>query len=238
MSITTLLVDDEPLAIAEFQQMLTAFPDVEILGTAVDAASARKMIEDLQPKLLFLDINMPGKSGFDLLEELDYVPAVIFVTAYDEYAIRAFEVNALDYLLKPVNSVRLKDAVEKIRRSITSDQPQEKKLGLDKKVFIKDGEQCFFVPIKDVYLIESVGNYVKVYYKDQKPMLHKSLNYLEEKLPEEHFFRASRQHMININFIDKIHPYFNSTLQIVLANGMKIDVSQRQSVRFRERMGI
>ncbi len=238
MTIPTLLVDDEPLAIAEFRSMLSPFPDIEIIGVAADATTALSQIKDLQPKLLFLDINMPGKSGFDLLEELDYSPFVVFVTAYDDYAIKAFEVNALDYLLKPVNTVRLQETISKIRNQLQILQRNDGKVSLNKRVFIKDGEQCYFVALADVFLIESVGNYARVHYKDNRPLLHKSLNYLEEKLPAEHFFRASRQHIFNINYIRNIYPSFNSTLQIELQNGMKIDVSQRQSSRFREVMGL
>lgn len=238
MTIKTLLVDDEPLAIAEFKAMLSGFAEIDIVATASDASSARRVIDELQPELLFLDIQMPGKSGFDLLEELDYSPMVVFVTAYDEYAIKAFEVNALDYLLKPINVKRLQEAVEKIRRALEAEQVKEKSLPLDKRVFIKDGEQCYFVQLSDIYLLESVGNYVKVYFQHHKPLLHKSLNYMEEKLPEAHFFRTSRQHIVNINYIRNIYPFLNNALQAELNNGMKIDFSQRQSTKFKERMGI
>lgn len=238
MTIKTLLVDDEPLAIAEFKAMLSGFAEIDIIATASDASSARKVIDELQPELLFLDIQMPGKSGFDLLEELDYSPMVVFVTAYDEYAIKAFEVNALDYLLKPINVKRLQETVEKIRRAMEAEQGKDKTLPLDKRVFIKDGEQCYFVQLSDIYLLESVGNYVKVYFQNHKPLLHKSLNYMEEKLPEAHFFRTSRQHIININYIRNIYPFLNNALQAELNNGMKIDFSQRQSTKFKERMGI
>jgi two-component system, LytTR family, response regulator len=238
MTIKTLLVDDEPLAIAEFKAMLSGFAEIDIIATASDASSARRIIDELQPELLFLDIQMPGKSGFDLLEELDYSPMVVFVTAYDEYAIKAFEVNALDYLLKPINVKRLQESVEKIRRAMEAEQGKDKTLPLDKRVFIKDGEQCYFVQLSDIYLLESVGNYVKVYFQNHKPLLHKSLNYMEEKLPEGHFFRASRQHIININYIRNIYPFLNNALQAELSNGMKIDFSQRQTTKFKERMGI
>lgn len=238
MTIKTLLVDDEPLAIAEFKAMLSGFAEIDVIATASDASAARKVIDELQPELLFLDIQMPGKSGFDLLEELDYSPMVVFVTAYDEYAIKAFEVNALDYLLKPINVRRLQETVEKIRKAMDAGQGKEKSVPLDKRVFIKDGEQCYFVQLSDIYLLESVGNYVKVFFKNHKPLLHKSLNYMEEKLPEAHFFRASRQHIININYIRDIYPFLNNALQAELENGMRIDFSQRQTTKFKERMGI
>jgi two-component system LytT family response regulator len=181
---------------------------------------------------------MPGKNGFDLLGELDEAPEVIFVTAYDQFAIKAFEVNAMDYLLKPVNPDRLSEAVAKVRKKFNEKKASEDKLSIQKRIFIKDGEQCFFVPLSEIYFIESVGNYARVYYQDKKPLLHKSLNYLEEKLPGEFFFRASRQQMFNISFVKNIIPYFSNTLQVELQGGIRIDLSQRQSVKFKEKMGI
>lgn len=238
MNIRTLIVDDEPLAIFELKELLKKHSDIEVVDAAQDAQEAIEKINALQPQLLFLDINMPGLSGFDLLEQLDNAPHVVFVTAYDEFALKAFEVNALDYLLKPLNRNRLDETVEKLRKYFALLPAAEQQLGIDKKIFIKDGEQCFFVPLAEVFLIESVGNYARFFYDRHKPLLHKSLNYLEERLPSSHFFRASRQQIFNIDFIKHIHPYHNNTLQVELKNGLKIDVSQRQSVRFKELMGI
>lgn len=238
MSIKTILIDDEPLAIIELQAMLKKHTDIDVVATAENAVEAIQKINEHKPQLIFLDINMPGKSGFDLLEELDEVPLTIFVTAYDQYAIKAFDVNALDYILKPVNTDRLADAIEKIKKQICQNKSNESKLTIDKRIFIKDGEQCFFVPLAEIFLIESVGNYAKIYYQNKKPLLHKSLNYLEEKLPETHFFRAGRQHIINTYFIKNISPFFNNALQVEMQSGVKIDISQRQSVKFKEIMGI
>ena len=199
---------------------------------------AKSYLETHLVDLVFLDINMPGKSGFELLQELEEAPHVIFVTAYDQFAIKAFEVNALDYILKPINKDRLADAINKIKNHESLLKAKEEKLSIDKRIFIKDGDKCFFIPLSEVFLIESVGNYARVYYGNKKPLLHKSLNYLEEKLPDTHFFRAGRQHIINIHFIKNIHPFFNNTLQVEMQNGEKIDISQRQSVRFKEIMGV
>lgn len=238
MAIKTILIDDEPLALMEMEATLQAYSDLQIVATAQNATDAKNKIEEHNPDLIFLDINMPGKSGFDLLQEIEEVPVVVFVTAYDEYAIKAFEVNALDYLLKPVNNKRLNETIEKVRKQVSQQKSKDHKLHMDKRIFIKDGEHCFFVPLAEVFLIESVGNYARFYYQHHKPLLHKSLTYLEERLPDMHFFRAGRQHIINVNFIKNIHPYFNSSLQAELHNGMKIDISQRQSVKFKELMGI
>ncbi|NOS91148.1 MAG: response regulator transcription factor [Cyclobacteriaceae bacterium] len=235
--IKTILIDDEPLAIAELQSMLSAYPEIDIISVSNDAQDGIQKIQQDNPQLLFLDINMPGKNGFDLLSELSSAPEVIFVTAYDQFAIKAFEVNALDYILKPVNPERLKEAVTKVIRKLTHSEG-EKALDINKRIFIKDGEQCFFVPIHQIFYLESVGNYVRLHFRDKKAMLHRSLNYLEEKLPGEHFFRTSRQEMINVNFIKNIIPYFSNTLQVEMETGIKIDLSQRQSVKFKEKMGI
>lgn len=238
MPIRTLLIDDEPLALAELKNMLRVHAEIEILDVAMNATTAIEKIKDHKPDLIFLDINMPGKNGFDLLEELEETPLVIFVTAYDQFAIKAFDVNALDYLLKPINADRLAEAIEKIKKLISLTAIKHHKLSIDKRIFIKDGELCFFIPLAEIFLIESVGNYARVYYQNKKPLLHKSLNQLEEKLPDSHFFRASRQYIINVFFIKNIAPFFNSTLQVELLNGIKIDISQRQSVKFKELMGI
>ena len=238
MAIKTLLIDDEPLALLELQAMLKKHTDIDVIDTAENTVTALEKINTLKPQLIFLDINMPGKSGFDLLEELDDAPLVVFVTAYDQFAIKAFEVNALDYILKPINPDRLSEAIEKIKKQLSLLKSKESKLSIDKRIFIKDGDHCHFVPLADVFLIESVGNYARVFYQNKKPLLHKSLNYLEERLPDTHFFRADRQHIININFIKNILPFFNNTLQVEMHNGVKIDISQRQSVKFKELMGV
>jgi two-component system, LytTR family, response regulator len=239
MNIRTIIVDDESLAIAELEAMLSLHPNVAVIGTTTRASEAIPLIDSRKPDLLFLDINMPGMNGFELLEQLEETPRVIFVTAYDDYAIRAFEVNALDYLLKPVNPSRLADALKRLETSIARPAADSvEKLTLDKRIFIKDGEKCYFVPLSDIYLLESEGNYVKVYFGDKQPLLHKSLTYLENRLPPSVFFRANRQYIFNLNFVKKIDPYFNSTLLIELQSGHRIDLSQRQTVRFREISGI
>lgn len=237
MTKKTILIDDEALAIAELSALLATHPEIEIIGSCKRAQEAIQLINDLRPDLIFLDINMPGMNGFELLEQLDHIPSVIFATAYDQYAIKAFEFNALDYLLKPINPDRLADA---LHRTGTKDSAKStpEKLSLEKKIFIKDGEKCYFVAIKDIYLLESVGNYVKVYFEDKKPLLHKSLSYLESRLPEDTFFRANRQFAFNLNFIEKIIPHFNSTLHVELESGQIIELSQRQSAKFRDLTGV
>lgn len=238
MNYRTLIVEDEYLAAEELRKMLEAHPEIEILGTADSLPMAIEIIQKLKPQLLLLDINLRGASGFDLLEQLDEVPLVIFITAYDQYALKAFEVSALDYLLKPINPQRLAEAIAKVKKQSLPKDKEAASLSIDKRIFIKDGDQCFFVPLAEVFLIESVGNYARIYYGSNKPLLHKSLNYLEEKLPPSHFFRANRQFILNVEFIQNIQTYFNNTLLVDLPGGHKVEISQRQSVKFKEWMGI
>ena len=201
--------------------------------------------EHPRPDLIFLDIQMPGKTGFDMLSELDHAPQVIFTTAYDEYALKAFEVNALDYLLKPVEPRRLADAVEKLKkhnggtveRTYNHADPNTI-LGENDQVFVKDGERCWFVKLAEVRLFESVGNYAKVFFGNNKPLILKSLNALEERLDDKVFFRANRKHIVNLRMIEKIEPYFNGGLLLELKGGEKIEVSRRQTVKFKEMMSL
>ncbi|WP_290708424.1 LytTR family transcriptional regulator DNA-binding domain-containing protein [Flavihumibacter sp. CACIAM 22H1] len=242
--IKAVLIDDERLARTELRKLLTEFPEIEVVGEAANASEGIEVIENLQPDLVFLDIQMPGKTGFDMLSELEKAPHVIFTTAYDEYALKAFEVNALDYLLKPVDTKRLADAIHKLHiaeekeamapaistnRSLLSEHDQ---------VFVKDGERCWFVKLSDIRLFESVGNYAKVFFANNKPLILKSLNALEERLDEKVFFRANRKHIVNLRLIEKIEPYFNGGLLLELKGGEKIEVSRRQTVKFKEMMSL
>jgi len=186
---------------------------------------------------------MPGKTGFDMLARLEKTPQVIFTTAYDEFALKAFEVNALDYLLKPVEPKRLADAVQKLHFENKEARPQAEFtnnsiLTEDDQVFVKDGERCWFVKLSDIRLFESVGNYAKVFFGPNKPLILKSLNALEERLDEKTFFRANRKHIVNLRMIDKIEPYFNGGLLLELKGGEKIEVSRRQTVKFKEMMSL
>ena len=238
-----LIVDDERLARKELMSLLTEFDQVEVVGEAVNVDDAYEKIKELQPDLLFLDIQMPGKTGFDLLQMLDDVPQVIFTTAYDEYAIKAFEVNALDYLLKPVQPERLRESMNKLSQAKESadrkvEREKSEKLGPNDQVFVKDGEKCWFVRLSKVRLFESDGNYIKVYFDNYKPMIHKSLNALDERLDDKVFFRANRKHMINLNWVENIEPWFNGGLMVTLQGGEKVEVSRRQATRFKDMMSL
>jgi two-component system LytT family response regulator len=242
----TLIVDDERLARNELKRLLEPYTKIDIVGEAANAEEALVMIEELQPELLFLDIQMPGKNGFELLSSIEgKSPEVIFTTAYDEYAIKAFEFNALDYLLKPIDTERLKDTIQRIEENqaqpeapAQSHERAEKVLGENDQVFVKDGEKCWFVKLGKIRLFESMGNYVRLHFDDQKPLVLKSLNNLEERLEPNTYFRANRKHIINLHWIEKIEPWFSGGLLVTLQGGDKIEISRRQAIRFKELMSL
>jgi two-component system LytT family response regulator len=236
-----LIVDDERLARTELKRLLTSFKEINVVGEAVNADDALEKIQELKPELLFLDIQMPGKSGFDMLEELDAVPTVIFVTAYDEYALKAFEYNALDYLLKPIEPKRLEETVNKLiekKDNKTISELDKNFLSEDDQVFVKDGEKCWFVKLENVRLFESEGNYVRIYFGENKPLILRTLNYLDERLDDKTFFRANRKHIVNLKWIASIEPWLNGGLLVKLKDGQKVEVSRRQAIKFKDMLSL
>ncbi len=242
--IRAMIIDDERLARQEIRNLLQNFSDIEIVAETGVVEEALDLIEKENPDLLLLDIQMPGKTGFELLEELDgRAPEVIFITAYDEYALKAFEVNALDYLMKPVDEDRLRESITKIKKRIaerieSAESTSDGRLDINDQVFLKDGDKCWFVELERVRLFESEGNYVRVYFMDQRPLILKSLNALMERLSEKNFFRASRKHIINLRWIEKVETWFNGGLLVILKDGTKVEVSRRQSVKLKEMMAL
>ncbi len=243
MAIKAIIIDDERLARNELKKLLQDHGDIEVIDEAANVDEGIEKIETLNPDLIFLDIQMPGKTGFDLLAEVEKAPKVIFTTAYDEFAIKAFEVNALDYLLKPIEPKRLSDAIQKLHAELFKENVglagvNRGPLTEYDQVFVKDGERCWFVKLGEIRLFESVGNYAKVFFGTNKPLILKSLNALEERLDDRMFFRANRKHIINLRWIEKIEPYFNGGLIVDLKGGEKIEVSRRQTVKFKEMMSL
>ncbi|MDT0622424.1 LytR/AlgR family response regulator transcription factor [Croceitalea vernalis] len=239
--IKAVIVEDSRLARNELKQLLKAHTDIELIGEAKNVDAGFELIQKENPDLLFLDINMPEKDGFELLEMLDEVPITIFTTAFDEYAIKSFEYNALDYLLKPINEKRFALAIEKVKAKLEGNEVEEgnntvKRLSENSQIFIKDGEKCWLVKIGSISHFEIVGNYTRVFFEDQKPMLYKSLNQVEDKLPTESFFRVNRQQIINTNFIGNVVPWFNGKLKLTMKNGAEVEVSRRQSYLFKDKM--
>lgn len=233
-----LLVDDEPLARRELRRLLAEFPWIEIVGEASTVTEAATAVESLAPDLLFLDIQMPGGSGFDLLERLEHVPQVIFTTAYDHHAVQAFEVNALDYLLKPIEPERLASAVARARSEIAPPgAPARMSSSLD-QLFVRDGPRCWFVPLHEVRLMESEGNYVRLFWGKAHPLLGRPLTSLEERLDPKRFFRANRKQIINLEFIESVELGVGGQLHVQLRGGPEVEISRRQARLFKAQTSV
>lgn len=238
-TIKVIIVEDSRLARNELKELIKNHTELEVVAEAENVDKAYELINELRPQLIFLDINMPEKDGFTLLEMLDDVPAVVFTTAFDEYAIKSFEYNALDYLLKPINQKRFSDAVEKVKSKVEAkENAVVEYLNENSQIFIKDGEKCWLVKVADIYLFEIVGNYTRVYFKDCKPLIYKSLNQIEERLPQQLFFRANRQQIINLQYIQGVDNWFNGKLKATLLSGAEVEISRRQSALFKEMLSL
>ena len=236
------IIDDERPARAEMKRLLKPHPEIEIVGEASNAGDALQLIAKLMPELLFLDVQMPDETGFDLLAKLTApFPKVIFITAYDEYAVRAFKVNALDYLLKPVEPVRLREALMRAGGALDDKHPEmsgESKFTENDRVFVRSEDRCWFLPIREIRLLESEGNYTRVHFADEKPMIYRSLNALEVRLPGTLFFRANRSQIINVTLIETIENWFSGNLKARLRGGGEVEMSRRQAALFRERASL
>lgn len=235
-----IIIDDERLARVELRRLLSPHKKIKIIGEAKNVDDALNKIEELKPDLIFLDIQMPGKNGFELLESLDVVPIVIFTTAYDEYALKAFEYNALDYLLKPIDPNRLEETIDKVllRNQEVVSSELSNILKEDDQIFVKDGERCWFVKLSSIRLFESEGNYVRLYFENNKPLILRTLNYLDERLDSKTFFRANRKHILNLKWILNIEPWLNGGLLVKLKGDHKIEVSRRQAIKFKEKLSL
>jgi len=229
-----IIVEDSRLARKELSTLLAVHPQIEIVGEAANGQEALAIIPALAPDLLFLDIQMPGMDGFTLLERLEQVPFVVFTTAYDEYAVKSFEFNTLDYLLKPIHPDRLALTIKRIEEKRESQAtPAGELMKEDHQIFVKDGERCWIVKLERIRLMEVYGNYTRIYFEDNRPMILKSLNHLETRLDPQHFFRANRQQMVNLKWIEKLDPWLNGKLKITLRDGEEVEVSRRQATKLR-----
>ena len=241
-----LIIEDESLIAKALQDKIeTVATDVEVIDILPSLKTSRKwFMQNAEPDLIFMDIQLCDGVSFELFDTYKLNCPVIFTTAYDEYALKAFEVNALDYLLKPIEPKRLADAMQKLHvaevkeNHILPENFNQSILTEVDQVFVKDGERCWFVKLSDIRLFESVGNYAKVFFGGNKPLILKSLNALEERLDPKTFFRANRKHIVNLRMIEKIEPYFNGGLLLELKGGEKIEVSRRQTVKFKEMMSL
>ena len=230
-----LIVDDEPLARRELRRLLGAIHGIDIVGEAGNIDDARERIESLAPEVVFLDIQMPGGTGFDLLAQLERVPRVIFTTAYDQYAVKAFDVNALDYLLKPIEPERLAAALRKLQTASPLPSGAASPGAPLEQLFVRDGPRCWFVPLREVSVISAEGNYVRLLWGRERPLLGRSLAALESKLDPKRFFRANRRELINLDHIQQVELGEGGRLHVQLRDGPEIEVSRRQARLFRAR---
>ncbi len=231
--IKVIIVDDERLSREELKRALKRYEDFVLIGEAENADEAKNLIETEMPDLMFLDIQMPEKSGFDLLESLDNVPAVLFTTAYNEYAVKAFEVNALDYLMKPIREERFAKAIEKIRNLISQKVSLTDSETKSRKIFIKDGEKRYFIQLDEIYLIESLENYTRLFFQGKKALQRRSLRQWEEMLDQTIFFRINRTEIINIHYIQELNQTTAGKLEVKLKTGELLEVSNRQAVKLK-----
>jgi two-component system LytT family response regulator len=242
-----LIVDDEPLARRELRRLLTTFPWVQVVGEAADVDEALTQVEKLDPALVFLDVQMPGGTGFDLLAQLERLPRVIFTTAYDHYAVKAFEVSAVDYLLKPIEPDRLAAALSKVQAAALAamsstpppNEPTSPRAEAPlEQIFVRDGLRCWFVPLREVSVFTADGNYVRLQWGKESPMLGRSLVALEEKLDSRRFFRANRRQIVNLDYIESVEMGMGGRLHVQLRDGPEIEISRRQARQFRARMSV
>ncbi|MDP1802505.1 MAG: LytTR family transcriptional regulator DNA-binding domain-containing protein [Bacteroidota bacterium] len=234
-----IIIDDERLARQELKNLLLAHKEIEVIAECSDAIQAKEKINELKPDVIFCDIQMPGKTGLELVEEISGVVDVVFITAHDEHAIKAFELNAFDYLLKPIQPLRLAETIKKLSIKETSTKTDNNSpLTKNDMVFIKDGEKCWFVKLSEIRLFESEGNYVRVYFETFRPLILRSLNSLESRLNEKEFFRASRKHIINLNYIASVESWFNGGLNVKLKDGKEVEISRRQAVKLKDMMSL
>jgi two-component system, LytTR family, response regulator len=235
------IVDDERLARNALRRLLTAHAEVDIVGEASNPDDAIRAIQKAPPDVLFLDVEMPGGSGFELLEKLEEIPAVIFTTAYDEYAVRAFEVSALDYLVKPITPERLAAALERARKALAA-IPKERS-GVRsgsamQQIFVRDAERCWIVRLAEISLMESEGNYTRLHFGANAPLIFRSLAAIEQRLDPEAFFRANRSQIVNLNWIEAVEDDIDGRLTVKLRNGKQVEISRRRSRSLKELMSL
>lgn len=248
-----IIIDDEPLARAELRRLLRKHPEIEVAGEAANADEARKAIGELKPELIFLDVQMPEETGFELLASLgEGKPEVIFTTAYDEHALKAFEFGALDYLMKPIEPERLEEALNRADKTLGEQAEAESASPVDdedvpsadtplrpgEKVFVRDGDRCWFVPVESIRGIQADGNHARLWLEGSEPHVHRTLAQLEMRLPPEVFFRASRSEIINLRMVESVEPWFSGSLRVKLKGGKEVEMSRRQSRLFRQRLGL
>lgn len=230
-----IVVEDSRLAREGLLKMLQAYPELNVIGAADHPSNALLLIQEHQPDIIFLDIHMPGESGFDLLEKLDYSPKIIFTTAYSEYAIRSFDFNTIDYLLKPISYERLQLAIDKLKLGNEDSKATIKPpLDIHSRMFVKDGDKCHLIPLESIRYFESCKNHVRIFFNKENAFVKKSLNSIEERLPKKHFFRANRQYVVNLHAVSSIEEAVGDGYEITMNDGKVLEVSRRNAVDLKD----
>jgi two-component system LytT family response regulator len=238
--VNIVIVDDARLARSELLGLLQSYPAHRVVGEAANVADAIALVNELKPDVLLLDINLPDGSGFDVLERADFTPRVIFTTAYDQHAVKAFEVNALDYLLKPVTAERFQQALARLSQDDQPPAVPQLPPGrfTGEHLFVRDGECCWFVRLRELTVLEVDGNYVTLHFRGTKALLARSLNYLAERLDPQAFFRANRRQIVNLHHIARIDPWIGGGLMVRMQDGREVEVSRRQARELKQRLEI
>jgi two-component system LytT family response regulator len=242
-----IIIDDEPLARSVVKEYLQKHPELELMQECGDGFEGIKAIQQHQPDLIFLDIQMPKITGFEMLELLEQPPSVIFTTAFDEYAIKAFEAHAIDYLLKPFNQERFDKAISKWseQRSIVKDRSTQDLLesasmspSQNQRIVVKNGSKIKIIPVQDVFYLEAADDYVKIHTSEGYFLKNKTMNHFEQSLDKDQFVRSHRSYIVNIQQITRIDPYEKDNHVALLRSGAKVPVSRNGYVRLREVLGL
>lgn len=246
MATTCIIVDDEKLARDLLKEYLENYPDIEILGEADQGTEAVEKIDKLKPDIVFLDVQMPGMTGFDVLEDLEHEPYVIFVTAYDQYAIKAFEKNAVDYLLKPLDEERFRNAVNRALKRKTlehssiedllSSMKSERKGTYDTHIFVQKSEKLFNLPVDEIVYLEASGDYTIITTKADQFVSSSGIGKLEEILNPEVFIRVHRSTIVNVNYLKEIERHFNGGMVVKMQSGKSFPVSRTYAKLIRKKV--
>ncbi len=241
--IKAIIVEDSRLARLELKSQLEDISDISCVAEAENVEQALAIYEEHNPDIVFLDINLPDGSGFDFLAQLEQAPHVIFTTAFEEFALKAFDQDAIDYLLKPYTQKRLQQACDKFKLINVSEQKKvqgdtDSTMTLQSQFFVKDGKSCWLIMLEQVERFEAMGNYTRVYFEDKKPMIYRTLMQIEPRLPDTSFFRVSRQNIVQLNKVDHINPCSSGGLELTLKSGTKVEVSRRQATVFKSMLAL
>ncbi|TMP77537.1 DNA-binding response regulator [Pseudoalteromonas phenolica] len=233
-TIKVLIIDDEPLARAELQRLLKKYKQIEVLGEAQNIIEGKALVDDLAPDAIFLDIEMPGGTGLELAEQLKGEIPIVFCTAYNEFAVDAFSLNAVDYLLKPAAPARLEKAIEKLTSLLS--ETENTQLEDDFKLMVKFADKMKIILLRDILRFESVGNHAAIYTEFGKSYIHSSLSKIEAKLDPSVYLRASRSDIIRLDAVVHLEESINYGLTATLSNGSEVDISRRQASALKKQM--